>query len=413
MSRVSRTPDKNLLVALDIGTSKVVVIVAEVTKEDQLNVIGVGLRSSYGLKKGVIVNIDSTVQAIRQAIDEAEHMADCKITNICAGIAGSHIHSFNSHGIVAIRDLEVTDSDVERVIEAAKAVAISADQRILHILPQEFVIDRQTGIKEPVGMSGVRLEAKVHMVTGSVSAVQNIAKSIECCDLVISDLVLEQLASSYAVLSEDERELGVCLIDIGGGTTDIAVCTEGAIKHTAVIPIAGAQVTSDIAHALRTPTQYAEAIKLQHGTALTKYAKPEDSIEVRGVGNRPGRRLSMQTLAGVIESRYEELFSLIYHELKKQGFADLLAAGIVLTGGAAKMPGLIELAEEVFRMPVRLGIPKSVTGMSEVINNTVHATGIGLLLYAKQRHMDVYSDPMKTDKGNIWDKMRHWFKRYF
>ncbi|MDF2690705.1 MAG: cell division protein FtsA [Gammaproteobacteria bacterium] len=414
---MSRTPDKNLITALDIGTSKVVAIVAEQTDSGKINVIGIGVQPSRGLKKGVIVNIDTTVQAIQKAVEEAEHMADCKIASVCVGIAGSHIHSFNSNGVVAVRDQEVSNADVERVIEAAKAVAIPTDQRILHILPQEFVIDSQEGIKEPVGMSGVRLEAKVHMVSGSISAAQNIVKCVGACGLDVSDLVLEQLASSYSVLTEDEKELGVCLVDIGGGTADITVFTEGAIRHTSVIPIAGSQVTSDIAHALRIPTQYAEAIKIQHGVALTRMASSEESIEVKGVGERPGRRLSMQTLASVIEARYEELFGLIYQDLKNSGFADHLASGIVLTGGASKMPGVLELAEEVFRVPVRLGVPHSVVGLTDVVCNPIHATGVGLLMYTQQQQkesmqVEVASSVPENEEGII-SRMKSWFSRHF
>lgn len=412
---MSRTPDNNLITALDLGTSKVVALVAEVSEDDKLNIIGVGVHPSSGLKKGVIVNIDETVKAIHKAIEDAEHMADCQITSVCAGIAGAHVQSFNSNGVVAIRDQEVTHYDVERVIDAAKAVPIPADQRILHILPQEFVIDNQGGIKEPVGMSGVRLEAKVHMVSGAVSAAQNVVKCLHQCGLQVTDLVLEQLASSHAVLTDDEKELGVCLVDIGGGTADISVFTDGAIRHTANIAIAGSQVTSDIAHALRTPTHYAEAIKIQHGTALVRLASTEESIEVQGVAERPGRRFSMQSLASVIEARYEELFGLIYQNLKASGFADQIAAGIVLTGGGSKMRGLLELAEEVFRMPVRMGVPKGVAGLTDVVSNPIHATGVGLLLYMSQQqreggHSDI---PLSSDKTSVWQKMKSWFARHF
>lgn len=411
---MSRTPDNHLITALDLGTSKVVALVAELKPDDQLNVIGVGVHPSKGLKKGVVVNIDATVQAIQRAIEDAEHMADCRVGAISAGIAGSHIHSFNSNGVVAIRDNEVSHADVDRVIEAAKAVPIPTDQRILHILPQEFLIDNQEGIKEPIGMSGVRLEAKVHMVSGSISAAQNVVKCLHHCGLQVSDLVLEQLASSASVLTEDEKELGVCLVDIGGGTADISVFTEGAIRHTANLPIAGAQVTSDIAHALRTPTQYAEAIKIQHGTALVRLAKTDETIEVKGVGDRPGRRFSMQTLASVIEARYEELFGLIYQNLKSSGFADQIASGIVLTGGSSKMPGVLELAEEVFRLPVRLGIPQGVTGLTDVVSNPIHATGVGLLLYTqRQLQSGGLEKPVMSDKKSIWKKMKSWFTRYF
>ena len=414
---MSRTPDKNLICGIDIGTSKVVALVAEVSENNALHVIGVGVQASRGLKKGVIVNIDTTVKAIQAAVEEAEHMADCEISSVSVGIAGSHVRSFNSNGVVAIRNQEVSNADVERVIEAARAVAIPADQRILHILPQEFLIDNQEGIKEPVGMSGVRLEAKVHIISGSISAAQNIVKCINQCGLEVSDLVLEQLASSYAVLTEDEKDLGVCLIDIGGGTSDIAVFTEGAIRHTAVIPIAGAQVTSDIAHALRTPTQYAEAIKCQHGVALTSMAHDDESIEVPGVSERPGRRLSMQTLASVIEARYEELFQLIDRNLKNSGLANDLSAGIVLTGGSSKLPGVLELAEEVFRIPVRLGVPQHTTGLNDVVCNPIHATGVGLLQYALQQQDTsgemTFDEPVLSDSENVWARMKSWFSRHF
>jgi cell division protein FtsA len=386
-----RTPDKHLITALDIGTSKVVAMVAEVTEDNKLHIIGVSSYPSKGLKKGVIVNIEATVNAIQKAVSDAEHMADCKIRSVTVGVAGSHIKSFNSNGVVAIRNQEVSENDVDRVIEAAKAVALSADQRILHILPQEFVIDHQEGIHEPVGMSGVRLEAKVHLVTGSVSAVQNIIKCVQACGLQVEDLVLEQLASSYAVLSEDEKELGVCLVDIGGGTTDIAVFTEGAIRHTSVVPIAGDQVTNDVAHALRTPTQYAEAIKLDHGCALTRLADVDESVQVKGVGDRPGRRLSLQTLSGVIESRYEELLTLIHQDLKRSGYLDSLAAGVVLTGGSSQVPGLVELAEEIFRMPVRLGVPQKFSGMSEVVGSPIHSTGVGYTIVIIKKKQDPQS----------------------
>ena len=360
---MSRRDDRRLIVGLDIGTSKVVAIVGEISADDRLEVIGLGSHPSRGLKSGVVVNIESTVQSIQRAIEEAELMAGCEINSVITGIAGSHVRSLNSHGIVAIRDKEVSAGDVERVIDAARAVAIPADQRIIHVLPQEFIIDWQEGIREPIGMSGVRLEAKVHIVTGAVSAAQNIVKCVQRCGLTVEDVVLEQLASSYAVLTDDEKELGVCLVDIGGGTTDIAVFCGGAIRHTAVIPIAGDQVTNDIAVSMRTPTQYAEEIKIKYACALSQLANPDETIEVPSVGDRPPRRLARQTLAEVVEPRYEELFQLIREELRRSGFEELIAAGIVLTGGSAKMEGAIELAEEVFHMPVRLGVPQLVEGL--------------------------------------------------
>ncbi|MBI4694603.1 MAG: cell division protein FtsA [Gammaproteobacteria bacterium] len=412
-----RKQEKNLIVGLDIGTSKVVAIVGEVTPEGTIEVVGIGSHPSRGLKKGVVVNIESTVQSIQRAIEEAELMAGCEIHSVYAGIAGSHIRSLNSHGIVAIRDNEVTANDVERVIDAARAVAIPADQKILHILPQEFIIDGQEGIREPIGMSGVRLEARVHMVTGAVSAAQNIIKCVRRCGLEVDDVILQQLASSYAVLAEDEKELGVCLCDIGGGTTDIAVFVHGAIHHSAVIPIAGDQVTNDIAVALRTPTQHAEDLKIKYACALTQLADPDETIEVPSVGDRPPRRLVRQTLAEVVEPRYEELFSLVAAELKRSGFDGMIAAGMVLTGGGARMEGAIELAEEVFNMPVRLGSPQYVAGLVDVVRNPIYATGVGLLLFGSHSgHVggSHKGGGARLESGtNLWERMKNWFHGNF
>ncbi len=410
---MSKKAEKSMIVGLDIGTSKVVAIVGEVMADGGVEIIGIGSHPSRGMKKGVVVNIESTVNSIQRAIEEAELMAGCQIHSVYAGIAGSHIRSLNSHGIVAIRDKEVTPGDVERVIDAARAVAIPADQKILHILPQEFIIDNQEGIREPVGMSGVRLEAKVHLVTGAVSAAQNIIKCVRRCGLEVDDIILEQLASSHSVLTEDEKELGVCLVDIGGGTTDIAIFTEGSIRHTAVIPIAGDQVTNDIAVALRTPTQYAEEIKIKYACALTQLANPEETIEVPSVGERAARRLARHTLAEVVEPRYEELMTLIQAELRRSGFEDLVAAGIVLTGGSSKMEGLVELAEEVFHMPVRLGSPQYVAGLADVVRNPIYATGVGLLLFGNQnRHTGMLDAEGRGLKG-VWDRMKSWFQGNF
>lgn len=411
---MSKKAEKNLIVGLDIGTSKVVAIVGEVTPEGEIEIIGLGSHPSRGLKKGVVINIESTVQSIQRAVEEAELMAGCQIHSVYAGIAGSHIRSLNSHGIVAIRDKEVLPADVDRVIDAARAVAIPADQKILHILPQEFIIDEQESIREPVGMSGVRLEAKVHMVTGAVSAAQNIIKCIRRCGLEVDDIILEQLASSHSVLTDDERELGVCLVDIGGGTTDIAVFTEGAIRHTAVIPIAGDQVTNDIAVALRTPTQYAEEIKIKYACALTQLASADETIEVPSVGDRPERRLARQTLAEVVEPRYEELFTLIQAELRRSGFEDLCAAGIVLTGGSSKMEGAVELAEEIFHMPVRQGSPQYVSGLVDVVRNPIHATGVGLLLFGYQnRALRQTEARIGNGLNAIVQRMKSWFQGNF
>jgi cell division protein FtsA len=411
---MSKKTEKNLIVGLDIGTSKVVAIVGEVVPEGKIEVIGIGSHPSRGLKKGVVVNIESTVHSIQRAVEEAELMAGCQIHSVYAGIAGSHIRSLNSHGIVAIKDKEVTPGDVERVIDAARAVAIPADQKILHILPQEFLIDNQEGIKEPVGMSGVRLEAKVHMVTGAVSAAQNIIKCVRRCGLEVDDIILEQLASSYSVLTEDEKELGVCIVDIGGGTTDLAVFTEGSIRHTAVIPIAGDQVTNDIAVALRTPTQFAEEIKIKYACALTQMATADENIEVPSIGDRPPRRLARHTLAEVVEPRYEELLTLVQAELRRSGFEDLVAAGVVLTGGSSKIEGLVELAEEVFHMPVRLGVPQYVTGLVDVVRNPIFATGVGLLLFGyHNRDQRVLEAGLGKGLRSVWDRMKGWFQGNF
>ncbi len=411
---MSKKTENNLIVGLDIGTSKVVAIVGEVTVEGEIEIIGVGTQPSRGLKKGVVVNIESTVQSIQRAVEEAELMAGCQIRSVYAGIAGSHVKSINSHGIVAVKDKEVTPTDVARVIDAAKAVAIPADQRILHVLPQEFLIDNQEGIRDPVSMSGVRLESRVHLVTGAVSAAQNIIKCVRRCGLDVDDIILEQLASSASVLTEDEKELGVCLVDIGGGTTDIAVFTEGAIRHTAVIPIAGDQVTNDIAVALRTPTQYANDLKIKYACALRQLASEEETIEVPSVGDRKPRRLARQTLAEVVEPRYEELLSLVQAELRRSGFEEICAAGIVLTGGSSKMEGVIELAEEIFPMPVRLGVPPHVSGLVDVIRNPIHSTGVGLLLFGLKQQSSFSSQELEENSGDsLWRKMKSWFQGNF
>jgi cell division protein FtsA len=411
---MSRRSERSLIVGLDIGTSKVSAIVGEIGSDGELEVVGIGTHPSRGLKKGVVVNIESTVQSIQRAVEEAELMAGCEIHSVYTGIAGSHVRSLNSHGIVAIRDKEVTAGDVDRVIDAARAVAIPADQRILHILPQEFIIDHQEGIREPIGMSGVRLEAKVHIVTGADSAAQNIVKCVQRCGLQVEDIVLEQLASSFASLTDDEKDLGVCLIDIGGGTTDLAVFSGGAIQHTAVIPIAGDQVTNDIAVSMRTPTQCAEEIKVKYACALSQLANPDETIEVPSVGDRPPRRLARQTLAEIVEPRYEELYLLIRDELRRSGFEELIAAGIVITGGTAKMEGAVELAEEVFHMPVRLGVPQHVRGLVDVVRNPIHATGVGLLLYGRDnRTRRAAAAPLAGGVRDVWERMKAWFQGNF
>ncbi len=412
MSKVRE--DKNLIVGLDIGTSKIVTIVAELLPEGTLKVIGLGQHPSRGLKKGVVVNIDSTMQAIQRSIEEAELMADCKIKTVFTGIAGSHIKSLNSHGMVKIKDAEVTQMDVDRVVETARAVALPADQQILHILTQEFIIDGQDDVREPLGMSGMKLEVKVHIVTGAVAAAQNIVKCIKRCGLEVSDLILQPLASSIAVLTEDEKELGVCLVDIGGGTTDIAVFKNGSIRHTAVIAIAGDQMTNDIAVAFRTPTQSAEDIKIKYGCALRQLADPREVVEVPGVDGREARQLSIQTLAEVIEPRVVELYELVLQELRRSGMEEMIASGIVITGGSAMMRGMMELGEEIFHMPVRLGMPRYVGGLSEVISNPRYATGVGLILMGKQQLERHLSGQMEsTSVGRIFEKMKSWFQGNF
>ena len=405
--------NKDLVVGLDIGTSRIIALVADLDQEGRMNVIGVGSQESRGLKKGAVVNIEEAVHTISRVIQEVELMADCKVSHVYTGIAGSHIKSFNSNGMVAIKDKEVTQADVERVIETARAMPIPADQEILHILTQEFVIDGQDSIREPIGMSGMRLEVKTHIVTGAVSAAQNIVKCVRRCGLEANDLVLQPLASSYAVLSEDEKDLGVCLIDIGGGTTDIAVWTQGAIRHTSVIPIAGDQVTNDIAMALRTPTREAEDIKIRFGCALTHMADASESSDVAGVDDRPSRKLSRRALADVIQPRVEELFELIQHELRRAGFEDVLSSGIVLTGGASAMPGMVELGEEIFHMPVRLGSPKYTGSLADVVQSPRFSTAYGLLLEAQTQRRRGQKIQEKRGVSDVFSSMKQWFAKNF
>ena len=402
------------LVALDIGTSKIVAIVGEISNDNMVEIVGFGMHRSRGLKRGVVVDIESTTLAIQRALEEAELMSGCKIDSVWTGIAGSHIQSLNSHGVAAIRDNEVSQADVDRVIESAKAVSIPADQKTIHVIPQEFIIDDQDGIRFPIGMTGVRLAAKVHLVTGAVSAAQNITKCVKRCGLEVHEIVLEQVASSEAVLTEDEKELGICMVDIGGGTTDIAVFNDGEIHHTAVIPIAGDQVTNDIAVALRTPIPNAEDIKIRYACALTQLTNHEDTIEVPGMGDRPPRRLARQILAEVVQPRYEELFALVQSELRRSGYENLIAAGIVLTGGSSRMEGVIELAEEIFHMPVRLGLPQFVSGLADNVKNPIYATGVGLLLHAHKQVQDSMTgiDVNSGVKG-IWGRVKSWYQGHF
>ena len=411
---MSKKDENKLIVGLDIGTSKVLAIVGEVNADDQVEIIGYGHHPSTGMSRGVVANIEETVTAIQRAVEEAELMAGCQIYSVYAGIAGAHINSFNSHGMAAVRDREVDSNDVDRAIDSATAVMIPNDQSIIHTLPQEYIIDGQQGIRHPIGMNGIRLEVNLHMVTASVSAEKNIEKCIRRCGLEVDDIILEQLASCESVLTKDEKELGVCLIDIGDGTTDIAVYSEGAIRHTAVIPIAGYQITNDIAIALRTPTESAEEIKRKYGCALRQLAPIEESIEVKTVGDRPSRKLSRQTLSEVVEPRVEELFELVRTDLRRNGCEHLIRSGVVLTGGSSKMEGMIELAEEVFHLPVRLGVPKYVGGLSEVVKSPIYSTGVGLVQFG---HNDQGSLKTKIKSDSkislIWQRVKHWFQGNF
>ena len=406
--------DKKLIVGLDIGTSKVLAIVAEVDSDGKnLEIIGVGHHPSKGLRRGVVADIESTVSSIQRAVEEAELMAGCEILSVFAGIAGAHINSFNSSGVVAIRDGEVTQGDVERVTEAAQAMAIPNDQRILHVLPQEYVIDGQDEIKEPMGMCGVRLEAKVHLITGAVSAAQNIVKCIKRCGLEVDDIILEQLASSESVLTDDERNLGVCMLDIGGGTTDIAIFQGGTIKHTAVIPIAGDQVTNDIAIAIQTPTQAAEELKKKFGCALADQVGEDESIDAPSIGGKPSRKLLRHNLAAVIEPRMEEIFVLAQNELRRSGYEGIVTS-IVITGGSSKIEAAVELAEEVFHMPVRLGLPNYEGSLSEMVLNPIYATGTGLVKFGHKGIGRIKSKERKTNTfSEVLARMKGWFKGNF
>ena len=405
---------KNLIVGLDIGTSKVVAVVAEVLPDGRHEVIGLGQHESKGLKKGVVVNIESTVESIQRALEEAELMADCQIRNVWIGIAGSHIRSFNSRGMVAIKDKEVTAADVARAIETARAVNIPTDQQLLHTIPQEFIVDSQEGVREPIGMSGVRLEVKVHIVTGAVSAVQNVIKCVRRCGLEVTDWILQGRASADAVLTADEKELGVVLVDIGGGTTDVAIFTEGAIRHTTVLPIGGDQITNDIAMALRTPTAEAEEIKVRYGIAKQVLADPGDTFDVPGLGDRGPRPLSRQALAAVIEPRVEELFALVHEVVRESGFEEVLSSGIVITGGSALMPGMCELAEDIFLKAARVGEPDYSGQLADVVRSPRYATVLGLLMEAKRQYL---RGQVVTRHGGsakaLWERMKEWFMGNF
>ncbi len=407
---MSRKDD--LIVGLDIGTTKICAIVAERT-ENGVDIVGIGTHPSRGLRKGVVVDIDATVASIKHAVEEAELMADCEITSVYAGIAGGHIRGFNSHGVVAVKDREVAETDVKRVIDAAKAVAIPMDREVIHVIPQEFIIDDQDGIREPLGMSGVRLEAKIHIVTAAVTSAQNIVKCANKAGLNVVDIVLEPLASAQAVLAGDERDLGVCMIDIGGGTTDIAVFADGSIKNTAVLGLGGYHLTNDIAVGLRTPFEEAERIKKKFGVASTRYLASDDVISVPSVGGRRPREISRKILCEIIEPRVEEILTLARQEIEKAGLADRIPSGVVLTGGASALAGMAELAEEVFETPVRCGAPMHIGGLQDVVRSPMYATGVGLVLFGlSQRRADRGSRFRIRDEsifGRVKQRMRDWF----
>jgi len=403
----------SLVVGLDIGTTKICTVVGEVV-DGQVQIIGLGTHPSKGLRKGVVVNIESTVQSIKRAVEEAELMADCHITSVYAGIAGGHIKGINSHGIIAVKNKEITSNDVRRVIDAASAVAIPMDREIIHVLPQEFIVDGQDGIKDPVGMSGIRLEGKVHIVTGAITSAQNIIKCANRAGLDVADIVLEQLGSSEAVLTPEEKELGAAIIDIGGGTTDLVIFSNGSIKHTAVFSLAGSHITHDISVGLRTPIEEAEKIKIRYGCALTSMVRKDETIEVPSVGGRRPRVLSRQTLAEIIEPRVEEILTLVYEEVVRMGYAHLIPAGVILTGGSSIMEGVPELTEQIFNLPVRRGIPTGISGLVDLVSSPIYATGVGLVLYGSRNRA---KNRFRVGEENLFSKvthrMREWIGEFF
>src|SRR5215831_5395000 len=404
---------EEIIVGLDIGTTKIAAIVGLVTDEG-IDIIGVGTHASTGLRKGVVVNIDATVASIRHAIEEAEHMAGCDITQVYAGIAGSHVRASNSHGTHAIRDREVRESDLARVLETARAIPLPQDREIIHVLPQEYIVDEQDGIKEPLGMAGVRLQAKVHIVTAAITSAQNIIKCCERCNLSVADIVLQPLASSHAVLHDDEKELGVALVDIGGGTSDLIVFLDGSIVHTAVLPIGGKQITHDLSVGLRTPMHEAEKIKLRHGCAMTAMIDRDEVIEVPTVGGRTARAVPRQLLGEFIEPRVEEIFAMLHAEIGKSGYEDRLASGAVITGGQSLLEGMQEMAEEVLGVPVRRGIPKGVGGLVDVVKAPAYATGVGLVLYGARHAEGAATGRSALDRRRgVIDRMRNWFSEVF
>ncbi|MCX8117195.1 MAG: cell division protein FtsA [Desulfobacterota bacterium] len=403
----------SLVVGLDIGTTKICTVVGEV-KDGQVDIIGLGTHPSKGLRKGVVVNIESTVQSIKKAVEEAELMADCHITSVYAGIAGGHIKGINSHGVIAVKSREITEKDRQRVIDAASAVALPMDREIIHVIPQEFIVDDQDGIKDPVGMSGVRLEGRVHIVTGAITSAQNIVKCANRAGLHVDDIVLEQLGASEAVLTPEEKELGAALVDIGGGTTDLTVFVNGSIKHTAVFAMAGSHITNDISIGLRTPAEEAEKIKIRYGCALASMVRKDETIKVPSVGGREPRVLSRQTLAEIIEPRVEEILTLVRDEVVKMGFANLLASGVIVTGGSAILEGLPELAEQIFNLPVRRGTPIGIGGLVDLVNSPIYATGVGLVLYgSRHRSQGRFKVGEENLFGKVTRRMKEWVREFF
>ncbi len=410
---MSKRETRNLIMTLDVGTSKVVCVIGELMQGGKIEVVGFGQQPSRGLKRGVVINMEATVQSIRRAVEEAEMMANARVQSVYVGLSGAHIKSQNSVGVVPVSSREVSHRDVEKVIEAGRAIAIPADQKVIHVLPQEFVLDNQEGILRPEGMFGVRLEAKVHIVTGSMSAAQNLQKCVESCGLHVEKLCLQHIASSMAVLLPDEKDLGICMVDIGGGTSDIAVFRGGSVRHTAVLPIAGEQVTNDISVAFRTPTQAAEEIKIKYGCALPQLVETDEEIEVPSVADGAPRRLSRKTLAEVIRPRYEELFRFVRKELHRSDWYDGIAGGVVLTGAAAMMPGVPELAEEVFEVPTRLGHPQEVGGARGVASSPAYSTAVGLLLYARSQNQSRVSNGESASAAYWIERVSNWFKGNF
>jgi cell division protein FtsA len=411
-NKMSKVVERKLIVGLDIGTSNVKAVVGELLDDSSISIVGVGCHSSKGMDKGGVNDINLVVQSVKRAVHEMELMADCRVSSVFMSISGRHVKCQNESGMVPINNQEVTQEDVDNVVHAARSVPIAAERKLLHVLPQEFTIDVQEGIKNPIGMSGVRMEAEAHIITCADDMAKNLVKCVERCELSADHMIFSALASSYAVLTDDEKELGVCVVDIGGGTMDMVIYTDGAIRHTAVIPVAGNQITSDIAKIFRTPLNHAEEIKINYACALKDMVSMEESIEVHSVGGRPARAMSRHTLAEVIEPRYQELFELVHDEIRASGFEEQIAAGIVLTGGTAKMEGAVEFAEEIFQMPVRVGIPLGIKGLSEYVEDSKFATAVGLLQYGKVHLLNKLATKNKVSDGP-WQRIQSWFKGEF